>query len=222
VDYRLIPIIINCRDRVTDLSALVDWLELAGHQRIVLLDNDSTWEPLLDYYARTPHEVVRIGANLGHLALWESGRVPDEWFVYTDPDIIPAETCPPDLVMHLYAAMLGWTGRVKAGPGLKIDDIPAHNLTWDVSDAAERGYWAPEREVAMGLFDAAIDTSFALYRPNSRFALAPALRCGKPYVARHMSWYADTLNPTEEERYYIAHASGSSTWALYLKERGLA
>ncbi len=70
--------------------------------------------------------------------------------------------------------------------------------------------------------DAPIDTSFALYRPNPPFAIGPALRSGKPYVARHMSWYADTLHRTEEERYYVAHASGSSTWAAYLKERGHA
>ena len=34
------PIIINCRDRVTPLRKLVEWLERANHQTIVLLDND--------------------------------------------------------------------------------------------------------------------------------------------------------------------------------------
>lgn len=38
-----------CRDRVEPLRELVDWLELAGLERIVLIDNDSAYEPLLAY-----------------------------------------------------------------------------------------------------------------------------------------------------------------------------
>jgi hypothetical protein len=36
------PIIIIVRDRLKPLALLVDWLERAGAQRLVLLDNDST------------------------------------------------------------------------------------------------------------------------------------------------------------------------------------
>ena len=52
------PIFINCRDRITCLSVLVDWLEKAGHENIYLLDNDSSYPPLLEYYEQTPHTVV--------------------------------------------------------------------------------------------------------------------------------------------------------------------
>jgi hypothetical protein len=41
------PVIIIVRDRLKPLALLVDWLERAGAQRLVLLDNDSTYPPLV-------------------------------------------------------------------------------------------------------------------------------------------------------------------------------
>ena len=44
-------------------------------------------------------------ANLGHLAIWRGGLLErlgiDSEYVYTDPDVVPAESCPPDLVGRL-------------------------------------------------------------------------------------------------------------------------
>ena len=68
-----LPIFINCRDRVTPLRDLVAWLERAGHQRIILVDNDSTYEPLLEFYEQSPHEVVRLGQNLIVLTRYANG-----------------------------------------------------------------------------------------------------------------------------------------------------
>jgi hypothetical protein len=44
------PIFVNCRDRLESLLALLDFLERAGQEQIYLLDNDSTYPPLLEYY----------------------------------------------------------------------------------------------------------------------------------------------------------------------------
>ena len=49
-----IPIILNCRDRVTPLKALLDWLRRAGHERVYLVDNASTYPPLLTFYETNP------------------------------------------------------------------------------------------------------------------------------------------------------------------------
>ncbi len=99
------PTLITSRDRLTPLRSLVTWLEEAGHQRIVLVDNDSSFGPPLEYYEQTPHEVLRLGANLGHLAVWEAGvldRIGHQgMFVVTDPDVVPDKGCPPDAVEHL-------------------------------------------------------------------------------------------------------------------------
>ncbi|HEY1740019.1 MAG TPA: hypothetical protein VGI86_14990, partial [Acidimicrobiia bacterium] len=132
------PIIINCRDRVTPLRNLVDWCERAGHERIVLLDNASTYEPLRDYLASMPHDVLQLDENLGSRALWRcraSEFLRSDWFVYTDPDIIPIDDCPDNAVAVLRDALdSDKLGHSKAALGLYLDDVPTSmpSLSWEM------------------------------------------------------------------------------------------
>jgi len=68
-----IPIFINSRDRLNCLKLLIEWLLKAGYKNLIILDNDSSYPPLLDYYrgleADSRIRVVRLGKNLGHKAL---------------------------------------------------------------------------------------------------------------------------------------------------------
>ena len=63
-DPKAIPIIINNRNRYTFLLQLIEALELRGYTNIHILDNDSDYPPLLEYYARTKHSVHFLNANL--------------------------------------------------------------------------------------------------------------------------------------------------------------
>src|SRR5438876_984039 len=81
----------------------------------------------LEWYELTPHTVVRLGANVGHFALWKADGVFDRAqgrpFVYTDPDIVPEADCPLDAIDR-FTELLDRFPRVnKAGFGLRIDDI---------------------------------------------------------------------------------------------------
>ena len=122
------PILINCRDRVTPLRELVDWLERAGHERIALIDNGSTWEPMLDYLKASPHSVL-FESNHGARAPWKMGILPTEPWVYTDCDIIPIPDCPLHLVDKLQEVLDRWPTCPKAGPGLYLDDVPEDTIT---------------------------------------------------------------------------------------------
>jgi hypothetical protein len=209
------PIFINCRDRVSGLRALVDWLERAGCTRIHLVDNESTYPPLLEYFASTPHTVIRLGRNQGHRAVWESGAVQEhaagEYYVATDDDIVPVEECPQDALDHFRRLLDRHPDRAKVGFGLRIDDLPRHyRFARQVRDWEAQFWTAP---VEPAVFDAPIDTTFALHRPGTDFAdpeLRPhtvrSLRTGPPYVARHMAWYVDSRHLDEEERYYRERA----------------
>jgi hypothetical protein len=196
----LIPVFVNCRDRVTDLKLLVSWLERAGQERITLLDNASTWPPLMEYLHQSPHEVIYLNENLGSRAIWRADLVPDEWFAYSDPDVVPIEDCPLDAVEHLLDVLQNSQQEIaKVGFGLKIDDAP---LSPKVR-AIEEEWWVPWRECGPGLYRAFIDTTFAVHRPSQRFDFE-AIRTAEPYLARHLSWYRTELDA--EHRYYLDHA----------------
>jgi hypothetical protein len=205
---RRFPVVINCRDRLQPLTELVAWLERADQGPILLVDNDSTYPPLLDYYQRTPHEVIRLGHNAGPYAPWTSGvvaeRLAGRWYAATDPDIVPDEGCPLDALGFFYEALQRYPAYPKAGFGLRVDDLPGHyRFAAEVRDW-ERRFWADALEP--GLYAAPIDTTFALYRPGVGFQIDAAIRTGTPYTARHTAWYADSDDPSEEERWYRARA----------------
>ena len=204
---------VNCRDRISDLRLLVEWLERAGHERIILLDNQSTYEPLRVYLAQSPHKVVHLRHNYGSRALWinDNGvRPPDELFVFTDPDVVPCDECPLDAVQHLAEVMARHDDVAKVGLGLYLDDVPANmpSLAW------ERGPEINGPEVEPGARRSLIDTTFALYRPGSEFEFH-ALRTGLPYLARHLPWYRTVLD--DEHRFYMDHAARGpegTSWEL--------
>jgi hypothetical protein len=199
---------------VTCLKQLVDRLEtLDDVGPIVLVDNESQWPPMVDYLSSSAHAVVRVGRNGGHRALWELGihsRLRENGpFVVTDPDVIPDAACPSDALAHLGSLLDRYPSIVKAGLGLRIDDLPeGSDLARDVLDW-ESQFW--ETECEPGAFAADIDTTFALYRPGASFDHSPAIRTGPPYVARHLPWYADPAAPDPEDLFYRVRTRPDST-----------
>jgi hypothetical protein len=208
-----VPVFINCRDRLTPLVELVGYLERAGCERVFLLDNDSTYPPLLEYYEQTPHTVIRLGENRPHKAFWESGLLDelgiDGRYVFSDPDTVPIGECPLDAIDYFGEVLDRYPAYKKAGFGLRIDDVPDHYGLKAEVIAWESRFW--RRLVAPRLYEAPIDTTFALYR-GAEHARTEALRTGFPYLVRHTTWYLDSGNLPEEELYYIERATGVTSW----------
>jgi hypothetical protein len=206
-----IPVLINCRDRLGPLVELVDYLERVGQDRIYLVDNDSAYAPLLEYYERTPHEVIRLGRNAGRLSAWKANLFRklgiDGRFVFTDPDVVPDDDCPLDAIAYFGEILDTFPEREKAGFGLRIDDLPdAYRFKREVV-SWESKFW--ERQLAPRLYDAPIDTTFALYRePAAHSVGQPAVRTGFPYVARHTTWYLDDGSLPEDEAFYRHRSEG--------------
>lgn len=131
----ILLVYINNRDRLTCLLSLIKWLEQLPYIQIVILDNDSTYKPLLDWYAKCKYEILYLGKNHGHTALWSENKFsrngkqiqfqkPGDWYVYTDPDIIPREDCPLDAIQRFREIMLRYPDQYKVGFGLEIKEIP--------------------------------------------------------------------------------------------------
>jgi hypothetical protein len=222
LDWRDIPVFIVNRNRHQAMEQLVSWLVGAGTRKVVILDNGSTYPPLLDYYTRLPQgvNVMRLAQNFGPYVLWEQGvhSVLETPYILTDSDIVPASFCPADLVSRLLEVMRKYPDATKVGPALRIDNLPDGYTDADTVRKWESQFW--EHPVAPGVFAAPLDTTFALYPPKAEFSLDDrALRLGYPYIAEHTPWYAVEAALSDEERYYREHTSKTfSNWSVRGKQ----
>ena len=216
VGWRDIPIFINSRDRVTYLRRLVEWLLRAGYRCIYILDNASTYPPLLDYYASiAKHPNVRVIylPNLGHTAIWLSGILDKlqikTVYAYTDSDVLPVDDCPEDVLLRLFRLLQRYPMVEKAGLGIEYSDI----TFWDKENVQAEHQNFYKVPLEKNVYFAPVDTTFALYRPIRHYSLFYAVRTTGRLWLRHLPWYLDRDNLPEEERYYMEHANKSSTQA---------
>jgi hypothetical protein len=203
------------------LKLLLKWLERIGQKRIILLDNNSAYPPLLNFYKDTKHEVVRFRRNYGQTVLWRTKLfqevITENHYILSDPDVVPGKSCPSDAIEYLYHLLEKYDTYDKAGFGLKIDDIPSHYQHREDVIKWEKRFWV--KEIEPNVFDAPIDTTFALYRPGIRYSFN-SIRTGAPYVARHIPWYINSRELTDEELFYRKHLrKDSSHWSSYSPDR---
>lgn len=215
MDFKKIPIIILSRDRLICLKQQIEAFTSRGYHNIVILDVQSTYPPLLEYYSTLPYKRIRIDHNAGHGALVTTGVVRQfnhDYYAYTDCDVIPVEECPNDFMERHYNILQKYPQCTKVGFGLKIDDIPDHYHKKEEMIGWEKQFWNIQLEP--GVFAAPIDTTYALCRPGRSDIWAHSGRTGEPYIARHSTWYLDPNNLPEDELYYAQHINpGSTNWS---------
>lgn len=126
-DAKEIPIIINNFNRLTTLRLLTETLTACGYTNIYILDNASTYPPLLEYYKTCPFTVFHLNQNLGFKALWKSPlkkRFCNDYYIYTDSDVIPSDYCPKDFIDYFFKELKKHPFARKIGFSLRIDNIP--------------------------------------------------------------------------------------------------
>ena len=208
------PIFVNVFNRLTTTRKLCDQIAALTNALPVIIDNASTWGPLLEWYAACPYEVIRLRENRGHHAPWLSGVISqDSAAIYgvTDCDL-DLDGVPADAVQVLQSQLRG--GVIKCGFSLRIDDLPP----WQSAVVDWESRWWKRPVYGGKFFEAPIDTTFALYAaetPHSKcmkVSGVKALRSAEPYTARHMPWYLDCDNLDDENRNYFATAGASNSW----------
>ena len=210
------PHFIIVRDRFEPLLQLVDWIEKSGQERIYFIDNESTYPPLVEYLHDTEHNHIPTGSNHGHTVMWTQRLFekycPGEYFILTDPDVIPDENCPDDAYDHIRGLLDDWENITKVGFSLRIDDLPDHYPLKAHAIAHESNFWGADEN---GIMFQPIDTTFAMYkwRGHKYHDISPSIRTSPPYQARHMAWYTDPNNLSPDEIWYRNHADqGITTW----------
>lgn len=229
-DPKNIPIYIISYNRLSYIRLLTDFLEKRGFQNIHIIDNQSSYPPLLEYLKTSKHQVHYMNKNYGHMVFWESGKFDDvaknQYYVISDPDILPTDECPNDFMNVFLRLLQEYPEVTKVGFALKVDDLPEHYSVLKRAIELERQKYPPEirlkdKEGAREFYQAPLDTTFALYRPSkSRVSkdFYKAVHVGGEYVARHLPWYSTPDNFTEEDLFYIRTAGKSSNWSQYAKK----
>ena len=222
MDYKSIPIIIISFNQLFYLKQLIDFLKEHKYKNIVIIDNNSSYKPLLDYFDTIASTVTlhRLKENCGHLVFWNNKELFKKYskgyYVVTDPDIVPVNECPEDFVLHFKRILDRNYQVTKVGFSLKIDDIPDSNPNKQKVIDWESQFWNNQNKE--GDYYASIDTTFALYRPKSDYKnlsyFLRAIRTNQPYTAIHGGWYFDIKNLTDEQNNYLKIANESSSWNI--------
>ena len=132
-DYKQIPIIIISFNQLFYLKKLITFLLDKKYKKIVVLDNNSTYQPLLDYLETLPKSIniYRLSNNEGHLSFWKQRHLFKKYakgyYAVTDADIVPVDKCPEDFLQTFRCLLDKAYDRTKVGFSLKLDDIPNTN-----------------------------------------------------------------------------------------------
>ena len=210
-----IPIIINNRNRLTFLKNMIDTLNSKGYHNIFIIDNNSNYKPLMEYYNTLPYKIFRLKENVGFLSLWQTDiykEFENNYFVYSDSDVVPIKECPDDFLQFFLDRMKEDKKIMKIGLGLKIDDLPDYFANKKEVISWESTY--NSKSVDNHFYLANVDTTFALYRPymSGGASRLKMYRSKAPIEAYHMPWYNDSDNLSEEEIFYITNAKTSTHW----------
>lgn len=186
----------------------------------IILDNGSTYGPLLEWLDACPYQVIRVGFNAGCYGFWRVGRHRNQTaeYIVSDSDLDLSQV-PNDAVDRLREALANNPDVSKAGLSLEIDDIPdTYRFRNDVF-VWERSYWTVPRGNA---WLAGVGATFALYDPRRNEQLDKdfysAVRLGRPYTARHLPWYLDVDHLSDELRYYYERCDNVAYWGSRTKQ----
>jgi hypothetical protein len=186
---------------------------------IILVDNASTYKPLLQWYIETKHRVIRLGKNTGHRAPFTPeilSQISTDYFVVTDPDLGLSDV-PKDVltVMHKF---LSTRPVEKVGLSLEYRTVPMDSPYYKHVHAWEKSLHRTQA-ITVGLRKAPVDTTFAMYSKSKRTDyFKGGVRMDRPYTARHYPW--EVVVPDDEFRYYLDRANKSSSYNEFVDKHG--
>ncbi len=198
-----------------------------GHT-VVIVDNCSTYPPLLEWYKVCPYKVVStefIALSTYNRFVWELGLhqskiVEGDFYAVTDSDLsfdgVPKDFCEV-LANHIDRS----PGILKCGLSIRLSDLPDNPYANRYKEAEKNNY---SQEDQYGFYGIPVDTTFAVYskdrcnnleslwRPSGDPAPESFLdnsyfyrshRSPEPYTVQHLPWYMDINNLTDEQQYHL-------------------
>ena len=186
------PVLLTAFNQVTWLRRMVDDLTASGVATPIIVDNASTYPGLLEYLDSSPCQVIRHTRNAGPRVAWENEEAAEitraGYYVVTDSDLGLSSVDIPAALADCRRALDRGPELIKAGLSLRVNDLPTTAIGNRAADW-ERQFWCRKsRTRSPRGHRAAIDTTFALYRPGTGWGgYSPAWR--SEHSARHEPWY---------------------------------
>ena len=218
-----IPVIIINKNLLTWPSKMVECIktfECVGD--ITIVDNQSTYEPLLEWYKTNPCNIIHSAFN-GQSSPWDM-KIPEklgyEYYVVSDPDMDLSET-PKDCLLYLKNKLEAHKEYDRIGLSLSNHDVSpsspyySHLRTW------HELYWKPESLIDNLYTEQLFDTTFGMYHIDRHFS-GKSCCTGKPYSAKHIPWEItqeelNNLNISNPEFfYYLKNASPSASYKNFV------
>ena len=217
-----LPVVIINFNRLEALAQLVAWLQTLGPPcTIFILDNNSTYAPLLGYYEQLRQSgvvVLSLPTNGGTRSVLQVAAALRrfEKYIVTDGDLVPYATTPADILQKMATTLDHYPAYNHVGVSLEIEDLPAHYPLRDVVQAWEAKFW--QQPLGADVYEAGVDTTFAMYRGTSNLRrIVPGLRLARPYTLQHVDWYINPAALTDEYRFYLRTCSAVATWSTKLR-----
>lgn len=231
-----IPIVVISWNSLTFVRNFIDQLKKFPNP-IIILDNNSHYPPLLEYYDFIEKElgskinVILLPENYGHLVYLKRHDLLPKIYILSDPDLQLNPKTPHDMasillqLSHKYNA---W----KVGLALDISD--SHNFEYlpnygnitnhlggDTSqkhnsmtiEKWESQFWKnPIKDDDYELYDADVDTTFCLVNLYER--RKRAIRIAGNFMCKHLPWYKNFMEdniPLEELKALRKNNKSSTT-----------
>jgi hypothetical protein len=221
-----IPIFIISWNQYTYVKSMVEQLQKYPNMKIYIIDNKSTYEPLVEYLKKIDGkngvEVLYQPENYGHTVyerpdIYERGG---DMYIVTDPDLILNPNMPENFreimaeISEKYKAnkvglALDITNNIDVSK--KLDGIPGTTFATN-----EAKYWTnPINDPKYKLYRAVIDSTFALINKKYRVlgSMDNSIRIAGDFTAVHRTWtinYEKDLLPGEME-FYLGQGNKSTT-----------
>ena len=211
----MFPIVLINRNLLTTTKKLIEDLWNLGETNLHIIDNGSTYPPLLEWYNNQTKAHIHFHENLGERAIWNSGlinKLNSEWIVISDSDIELNPNTPKSFLDDMLEIAIKYNYN-KIGLSLSLD-FPQENPYQIHSYNWEQQFW--KKELEPNVFQADVDTTFNLFRKGA--FTYESLRIAGNYTAKHTPWYKDITNLSEEDKYYLAHSSDTSTFKRFYEQ----
>jgi hypothetical protein len=215
------PIYLTNLNRLTSTRNMVnDLFKLNRNSNINIIDNASTYPPLLKWYNEIKNDVNIIKNDLNHgpWVFFYGGifnTCKDDYYIYSDADL----ELNPNMPYNWQEIMIENLHKYKrkSSLALKLSDVPEgelkniiiqhQSICWDKTDQ-------------VNAYQAVTDMTFTLDAKINGYRYE-SIRLAGDFECRHLPWYLDFKNLSEEEIYYINHIDdkfNDACWSRINKE----